>query len=292
MALKGAQLYGKHVVAPVAKFAVKQAMKQPGIANAPEVQAAQAMFRDAKAAYQSPQGQAMLNQMVQAARSPQAQAMVSQAGQIAKSPQAQAAATGLLAAAAPQLARYATPVPVAAPAAPAAPAVPSGPLTVNDMSIVRTVLWHYANGNPPTPEDLPAGPIAQTAKAINNKDRNNAVLTAMGDLAKEVKTLHDAGTPQTLSFESAKEMGRGRNEMSNTFLLYETLTDPAVRSRIARTLVSVQDPPGQPNARRFLAGTINQIAAATRNAMQKRLLLGGRKTRRGRKAVRKTRRSP
>lgn len=182
----------------------------------------------------------------------------------------------------------AAPAPLPQPAPMAAPmAGPPAALSRSEAGLVSQFLYTLESGRPPTPDISPAADIAKAAVSVKNRDRNLKLLDGLAALSKDVKELIDAGTPQTVPFETAKL--QGIEDSSEPFTQYETLSDPAVRARVARAVVSAQDPRGKPNERRFLPGTINQIAAAVRMAMQKKLLLGG-KTRRARKVRRQTRR--
>jgi hypothetical protein len=191
----------------------------------------------------------------------------------------------------------ATPVPVATPVvAPVAAPVPvatpvSAPqsLSVMGRDVVSDILFQLDSGRPFTPDDyVPKSVAKEGKKQVKNRDRNLALLEAVGTLSKEVKALLDTKPAQTVPFESVKvNLSYGKN--FTDFAKYEALAKPEFRAEVAQGLVTAQDPPGKPNERRFLPGVINQLATAIRGAMQKELLLGGR-TRRVHKLRRVTRR--
>jgi hypothetical protein len=155
--------------------------------------------------------------------------------------------------------------------------------------VVSDILFQLDSGRPFTPDDYVPKSIAKEGKTqVKNRDRNLALLEAVGTLSKEVKALLDTKPAQTVPFESVK-VNLSSGKYFSDFAKYEALTKPEFRAEVAQGLVSAQDPPGKPNERRFLPGVINQLATAIRGAMQKELLLGGR-TRRNRKMRRITRR--
>lgn len=185
----------------------------------------------------------------------------------------------------------ATPVaaPVAAPVPVATPVAAPQSLSVMGRDVVSDILFQLDSGRPFTPDDyVPKSVAKEGKKQVKNRDRNLALLEAVGTLSKEVKALLDTKPAQTVPFESVKvNLSYGKN--FTDFQKYEALTKPEFRAEVAQGLVTAQDPPGKPNERRFLPGVINQLATAIRGAMQKELLLGGR-TRRNRKLRRSTRR--
>ena len=329
LAQRAASAYVNKVALPVTKYAVNQAVNRSGLANTPEVQAAQAMFRDAKAAYQSPQGQALMGQFLQAARSPQAQALMTQARQAATSPQAQAVAAGLFAAAAPQLAnpygRSAGPVAAAPqptwstrdaehifpmqaakmmplpqqtlppsppmgqtapmPAVAATmgqPAVAAAPLDGAGEALVSALLWNEADPRYREKLAKEAGRLAKSVKkstAWNQMISDN--LRALG--TEMTRVVKDQGVqPGPTPFRSLSEPA--------PTAVVETITrlsDAGFRTAVATRVAQSARPAGD---QKFLPGTVNQLAAAVGNEIQ-RVAFGGRKTRRGRKVRRSTRRT-
>ena len=117
---------------------------------------------------------------------------------------------------------------------------------------------------------------------LKNRDKNVALLDGVGKLATEVKALHESGAPM-----GAPGQISGIRNPGTLAQMLPMLQDPSVRSRIATYLVTAREP--GPNERRFLAGSINQLATAIRIAFQQKLLLGGKTRRQGRKG-RSTRR--
>jgi hypothetical protein len=169
----------------------------------------------------------------------------------------------------PVAAPVAAPVPVATPVA--------GPVSSEVGAIATEIL--LVHDTPKYSETTLVPRLLKNAIDAKNKDRNTAVLNGLGSLAADVKASLDT-TPSRP--RSALATGPGYA----TFSMMEKLSDPTFRSGVAQALVSVQDL----KDRKFLPSTINQIAAGLRNAMQQKLLLGGRtRRRRGRRA---TRRSP
>jgi hypothetical protein len=179
--------------------------------------------------------------------------------------------------------------PVATPIPVATPVIAPTQLSPMARDVVADILFQLDSGRPFTPDEyIPKSVAKEGKKQVKNRDRNLALLEAVGSLSKEVKALLDTKPAQTVPFESVKvNLSLGKN--FGDFQKYEALTNPMFRAEVAQALVSAQDPPGKPNERRFLPGVINQLAGAIRGAMQKELLLGGR-TRRNRKARQSTRR--
>lgn len=272
LAQRAAQSYVKNVALPVTKYAVTQAVNRSGLAKTPEVQAAQAMFRDARSAYQSPTGQALRGQMMSM-------------GQQMLAPQPMANPYGRSAAPAPV--PMAQPVPTArvVPTAPpvSAPA-PVATTTTNpqvDM-LVSALIWNEANAPYRASLAKEAGRLAKDVK--KSTAWNQSLQDALSALAKDVTTLvKDQGVqPGAQFFRTTTEP-----QPTQVIESLSMLMDPSVRMSVAQRLAThKRDPQDQ----RFLPGSVNQLAVAIRNEVQ-RVAFGGRKTRRGRKVRRATRRS-
>jgi hypothetical protein len=163
-------------------------------------------------------------------------------------------------------------VPVARPAA--------GP-SLSPDEIALATIFLIGQSNETFRQDIAKAATSQ-ALALKNRDKNVALLDGVGKLATEVKALHESGAPMG----GPGQISGIRNPGTLAQML-PMLQDPSVRSRIAAYLVTAQEP--GPNERRFLAGSINQLATAIRIAFQQKLLLGGKTRRQGRKG-RSTRR--
>lgn len=288
LAQRAASAYVNNVALPVTKYAVKQAVKRSGLENTPELQAAKSMFRDVRAAYQSPQGQAMKAQLFQAATSPQAQALMTQARQAVTSPQAQAAAAGLLGMAAPQLANVyspsAGPMPAQAPVA--APAAQPPSVSAQDLPFVLGIvgLLLKAQDMPKNMDGTILNLVEEAKRFVKNKERHKAMLDGLRSLASDVAALK--GTPMVYNRDQMRS--RGFVPGKSGFDTLELLTNPEVRSAVAYYLATTKE--GKPGDQRFLSSDINSFTAALMNAFQRAVLLGGRTRRR--RARRATRRSP
>jgi len=177
---------------------------------------------------------------------------------------------------APPMARpVATPMPQ-----PVAQPVASAPsLSENELALATIFL--VGQSNEAFRQEIAKAATSQ-AVAIKNRDKNLALLDGIGKLATEVKALHESGAPM-----GAAARISGDRRPGPLAQMLPMLQDPAVRSRIATYLVTAREP--GPNERRFLSGSINQLATAIRLGFQQKLLLGG-KTRRQARKGRATRR--
>ena len=228
----------------LAKAAAKQVINRSGLSSTPEYQAAKAAFKDARSAYQSPAAQAVRAQVMAPPPVPMAR------------PVAMA------------------PPPMAAPmAAPMAMAAAAPMLSADELALATIFLVGQSNGSF---RDEIAKAATSQAVAIKNRDKNLALLDGIGKLATEVKELHESGAPM-----GAAARISGDRRPGPLAQLLPMLQDPGVRSRVAAYLVAAREP--GPNERRFLSGSINQLATAIRIAFQQKVLLGGKTRRRARK---------
>ena len=234
----------------LAKSALKSAVNRSGLSSTPEYQAVKAAYKDARSAYQSPVGQAV-----------RAQAM-------APPPMARPVAQ-------PMAQPMAQPV-----AQPMAQPMAAGP-SLSPDEIALATIFLIGQSNETFRQDIAKAATSQ-AVTLKNRDKNVALLDGVGKLATEVKALHESGAPM-----GAPGQISGIRNPGTLAQMLPMLQDPSVRSRIATYLVTAREP--GPNERRFLAGSINQLATAIRIAFQQKLLLGGKTRRQGRKG-RSTRR--
>jgi len=173
------------------------------------------------------------------------------------------------------------PPPMARPVAqPMAQPMAAGP-SLSPDEIALATIFLIGQSNETFRQDIAKAATSQ-AVTLKNRDKNVALLDGVGKLATEVKALHESGAPMG----GPGQISGIRNPGTLAQML-PMLQDPSVRSRIATYLVTAQEP--GPNERRFLAGSINQLATAIRIAFQQKLLLGGKTRRQGRKG-RSTRR--
>jgi hypothetical protein len=181
----------------------------------------------------------------------------------------------------------AQPVPMARPVAlpvtapvpqPMAAAAPS--LSEDELALATIFLVGQSDGS--FREEIAKAATSQ-AVAIKNRDKNLALLDGVGKLASEVKALHESGAPM-----GAAARISGNRRPGPLAQLLPMLQDPAVRSRVAAYLVAAREP--GPNERRFLSGSINQLATAIRIGFQQKVLLGGKTRRRQARRARSTRR--
>lgn len=247
------------------KEALKGRLTKAGVFDTPAYQAAATASKDAKAAVTSPVGKAVATQASVLTTSQPTAAPVSVAAPAAPAPMAR-------------------PVPTVAPV-PASAA--SAKLPADEAQLVSYILWCNDAKAGDTQIATVSKQVADAAVDVKNKERNLAVLAALGSLATDVKALLDEGTPTTLDFEATKNPGIAKD--FNLYEMVERIMDEAARARVAKAIASTQPDPKAPGDRKFLPGTINRIASGIRIALQKKLLLGG-KTRRLRKGRRQTRR--
>jgi hypothetical protein len=165
-------------------------------------------------------------------------------------------------------------------AQPMAQPMAAGP-SLSPDEIALATIFLIGQSNETFRQDIAKAATSQ-AVTLKNRDKNVALLDGVGKLATEVKALHESGAPMG----GPGQISGIRNPGTLAQML-PMLQDPSVRSRIATYLVTAQEP--GPNERRFLAGSINQLATAIRIAFQQKLLLGGKTRRQGRKG-RSTRR--
>ena len=171
--------------------------------------------------------------------------------------------------------------PVAQPMAqPVAQPMAAGP-SLSPDEIALATIFLIGQSNETFRQDIAKAATSQ-AVTLKNRDKNVALLDGVGKLATEVKALHESGAPM-----GAPGQISGIRNPGTLAQMLPMLQDPSVRSRIATYLVTAREP--GPNERRFLAGSINQLATAIRIAFQQKLLLGGKTRRQGRKG-RSTRR--
>ena len=173
------------------------------------------------------------------------------------------------------------PPPMARPVAqPMAQPMAAGP-SLSPDEIALATIFLIGQSNETFRQDIAKAATSQ-AVTLKNRDKNVALLDGVGKLATEVKALHESGAPM-----GAPGQISGIRNPGTLAQMLPMLQDPSVRSRIATYLVTAREP--GPNERRFLAGSINQLATAIRIAFQQKLLLGGKTRRQGRKG-RSTRR--
>lgn len=177
---------------------------------------------------------------------------------------------------APPMAR---PVATSMPQPVAQPVASAPSLSENELALATIFL--VGQSNEAFRQEIAKAATSQ-AVAIKNRDKNLALLDGIGKLATEVKALHESGAPM-----GAAARISGDRRPGPLAQMLPMLQDPAVRSRIATYLVTAREP--GPNERRFLSGSINQLATAIRLGFQQKLLLGG-KTRRQARKGRATRR--
>ena len=158
-------------------------------------------------------------------------------------------------------------------AAPMAMAAAAPMLSADELALATIFLVGQSNGSF---RDEIAKAATSQAVAIKNRDKNLALLDGIGKLATEVKELHESGAPM-----GAAARISGDRRPGPLAQLLPMLQDPGVRSRVAAYLVAAREP--GPNERRFLSGSINQLATAIRIAFQQKVLLGGKTRRRARK---------
>lgn len=285
LAQRAATAYVKNVALPVTKYAVNQAVNRSGLANDPRYQAAQAVARDAKSAWSSPTGQALRGQATAYARQ-------------ALAPPAPASPYGRSAVPVAQAVPMARPVPVAQPVAPA-PAPPAATPPGPDLPVDPSVTPMLHGFNPRLVSTLAGAYLwsetdpafrAKLAKRVGeravyykkNSAWNKAVQDGMRALGADVARLVKEGVqPGPTSFRGPEQNGETAAD------LLADLTNGQYRSAVADSIVrSARDPTDQ----RFLPGAVNQVAAAVLGELQ-RVAYGGRKTRRGRKVRRTTRRA-
>lgn len=177
----------------------------------------------------------------------------------------------------------ARPVPVAQPvAAPMTKPVASSSDPRVD-ALVSALIWNETDTNYRTKLAKEAARLAKDVK--KSSAWNQSLQDALSALAKEVTTLvKDQGVqPGPTHFRTLTEPAP-----TGVIESLSGLMDPAFRATVAQRLATHKR---VPEDQRFLPGTVNQLAAAIRTEVQ-RVAFGGRKTRRGRKARRMTRRSP
>jgi len=162
------------------------------------------------------------------------------------------------------------PPPVAAPQ----PVATAPSLSEEEVALATIFLIGQTDGSF---RDEIAKAATSQAIAMKNRDKNVALLDGIGKLATEVKTLVESGAPM-----GAAARISGNRRPGALAQMLPMLADAGVRSRVAAYLVAAREP--GPNERRFLSGTINQLATAVRLAFQQKLLLGGKTRRRARKA--------
>ena len=173
------------------------------------------------------------------------------------------------------------PPPMAQPVAqPVAQPMAAGP-SLSPDEIALATIFLIGQSNETFRQDIAKAATSQ-AVTLKNRDKNIALLDGVGKLATEVKALHESGAPM-----GAPGQISGIRNPGTLAQMLPMLQDPSIRSRIATYLVTAREP--GPNERRFLAGSINQLATAIRIAFQQKLLLGGKTRRQGRKG-RSTRR--
>lgn len=194
-----------------------------------------------------------------------------------QSPTAQAVRAQVMAPPPPMARPVATP----APPPPMAQPVASSP-SLSEDELALATLFLVGQSNESFRKEV-ADAAARIAVTVKNRDKNIALLDGIGKLATEVKALHDSGAPM-----GATARISGNRKPGALAQLLPMLEDAGVRSRVATYLVTAREP--GPNERRFLAGSINQLATAVRIAFQQKLLLGGKTRRRARKLRRITRR--
>jgi hypothetical protein len=165
-------------------------------------------------------------------------------------------------------------------AQPVAQPMAAGP-SLSPDEIALATIFLIGQSNETFRQDIAKAATSQ-AVTLKNRDKNVALLDGVGKLATEVKALHESGAPMG----GPGQISGIRNPGTLAQML-PMLQDPSIRSRIATYLVTAREP--GPNERRFLAGSINQLATAIRIAFQQKLLLGGKTRRQGRKG-RSTRR--
>ena len=165
-------------------------------------------------------------------------------------------------------------------AQPVAQPMAAGP-SLSPDEIALATIFLIGQSNETFRQDIAKAATSQ-AVTLKNRDKNVALLDGVGKLATEVKALHESGAPM-----GAPGQISGIRNPGTLAQMLPMLQDPSVRSRIATYLVTAREP--GPNERRFLAGSINQLATAIRIAFQQKLLLGGKTRRQGRKG-RSTRR--
>ena len=171
--------------------------------------------------------------------------------------------------------------PMAQPVAqPVAQPMAAGP-SLSPDEIALATIFLIGQSNETFRQDIAKAATSQ-AVTLKNRDKNVALLDGIGKLATEVKALHESGAPM-----GAPGQISGIRNPGTLAQMLPMLQDPSIRSRIATYLVTAREP--GPNERRFLAGSINQLATAIRIAFQQKLLLGGKTRRQGRKG-RSTRR--
>lgn len=173
----------------------------------------------------------------------------------------------------------ARPVPVATPVPVARPVPVAATPSLNPNEISLATLFLLGQNNESYRQQVADRAIAQVA-GKKNRDANLALLDGIGKLATEVKDLVASGTPMGTTAKIS-----GVQSPGVVAQMLPMLQDPAVRSRVAMYLATAKEP--APNERRFLAGSINQLATAIRIGMQQKLMLGG-KTRRRRRVSRRS----
>jgi hypothetical protein len=174
----------------------------------------------------------------------------------------------------PRAQPVATPPPMAPPPVAAPQPVAAAPsLSEDEVALATIFLIGQTDGSF---RDEIAKAATSQAIAMKNRDKNVALLDGIGKLATEVKALHESGAPM-----GAAARISGNRRPGALAQMLPLLADAGVRSRVAAYLVAAREP--GPNERRFLSGTINQLATAVRLAFQQKLLLGGKTRRRARK---------
>lgn len=148
---------------------------------------------------------------------------------------------------------------------------PSTTLSPAEKQLVTSIV--YVNDNPRFIDSIVAA-VVKGAVAAKNKERNLALLAALPRLAERVKELYDTGVPAMKPNELPGDWAN-----FNAYTAFERLTDPEFREVVAQQLVSMQGKETK-DARQYLSGAVNMVASAIRTGMQRKLLLGGRKTRR------------
>lgn len=150
-------------------------------------------------------------------------------------------------------------------------------------TVVNGLLWNEADAAYRTRVATLAADVAKDTK--KSTAWNQSLSTNLRDLATEVTRLikEEGVQPGPTSFRNIASPADARALIEH---IAGQLGDPAFRSAVAQRLVTSKRDPGD---QRFLPGTINQLAAAIYGAVQK-VAFGGRKTRRGRKVRRTTRR--
>ena len=229
----------------------KARAERSGLTSTPEYQVAATMARGATSAYRSPVGQAVRQQAAMTARQ----------------------AIGVPA----PMAQPVAPVPMAQPVAPApAPMAQVAAPSLSPEEVGLATIFLVGQTDESFRKEV-ADAAARIAVNVKNRDKNLALLDGIAKVAAEVKALHDSGAPMGASMRVS-----GNRKPGALAQLLPMLEDAAVRSRVAAYLVAAREP--GPNERRFLAGSINQLATAVRIAFQQKLLLGGKTRRRARKS--------